>query len=289
MAALPDAVANAFVKAIGEKILEIRSIHGGDINDAWKVSTRHNHYFVKVNNSAQAHQMLSTELKGLELLSASQVISTPTPLTCEEAGGYSFLVLPYIEEGIKNNIFWDSFGQQLAQLHQQTQEQYGLHFNNFIGWLPQSNTLHTSWVDFYIQERLAPQLKMARDKGLISEKLVNTFELFFQKLYGLLPDESPALLHGDLWSGNFLASAEGLPVLIDPAPYYGHREVDLAMTRLFGGFSPTFYQSYQYSFPLLPGFEQRVSLYQLYYLMVHVNLFGESYLSSVLQIVRKYG
>lgn len=288
MAALPDALADAFEKAIGEKILEARSIHGGDINEAWKVSTQLNKFFIKVNTSAQAQQMLFTELRGLKLLSDSKTILCAEPITCENTGEYSFLVLSYIEEGIKSNSFWQLFGQQLAELHKQSQEKFGLNFDNFIGWLPQSNTEHTNWSDFYIQERLAPQLKLAYEQRLIEENWIKTFEQFFKKLPDLLPEERPALIHGDLWSGNFLANQEGIPVLIDPAPYYGHREVDLAMTRLFGGFSPLFYQSYQENFPLQVGFEERIALYQLYYLMVHLNLFGRTYLNSVLQIIRQY-
>ncbi|MEM9024402.1 MAG: fructosamine kinase family protein, partial [Bacteroidota bacterium] len=160
--------------------------------------------------------------------------------------------------------------------------------NNYIGSLPQTNTPRPDWTSFFIEQRLEAQCRMARDAGAIGPELLRAFDRAFHRLDGFFPEEPAALLHGDLWMGNFLCTSDGKPMLIDPAVYGGHREMDLAMTRLFGGFAPAFYQSYADTYPLENGWEERVPIANLYPLMVHVNLFGGHYVQQVAQCLRRF-
>jgi fructosamine-3-kinase len=166
--------------------------------------------------------------------------------------------------------------------------EFGWSSPNYIGSLPQSNKVTNSWASFYQEERLQPQLQLALDKKWLAQEDVPSTSLMMEKLQQLLPAAKPSLLHGDLWGGNYLISASGIPYLIDPAVYYGHQEVDLAMTRLFGGFDTSFYDAYNELLPPNDGWQDRTGLYQLYYLLVHLNLFGSSYLNSVLKWLRYY-
>jgi fructosamine-3-kinase len=165
---------------------------------------------------------------------------------------------------------------------------FGLDHENYIGSLTQINSVKSDWLDFYINERLGYQLKMAVDHGKLGSGTVQDFEQFYVFLESFLPSEAPSLLHGDLWGGNLMIGSAGEPVIFDPAVYYGNREVDLAMTRLFGGFSSRFYETYNEEFPLLPGYEDRIDVYQLYPLLVHVNLFGGGYISQVKSILNQF-
>ena len=232
--------------------------------------------------------MFHAEEKGLNLLSAGSTFSIPASRGSGVMHDRAYLLLDWVEKGRANDSFWEDFGTSLAQLHQNTNAYFGLDHDNFIGKLPQSNTYHDSWYAFFVQERLLPQIKLASDKGLVDHKICNDFERLFPQLPEVIPNELPALLHGDLWSGNFLVGEESNPVLIDPAVYYGHRETELAFTHLFGGFDPLFYQSYASQFPLEQGFEERIAVHNLYPLLVHVNLFGNSYLSGIKQTLRRF-
>ena len=199
-----------------------------------------------------------------------------------------FLVMEWIEKGPPHGSFWQDFGEKLADQHQQTQNQYGLEYDNHIGRLPQSNTTHVSWYEFFIEERLKPQISLAKQHRLIDSSLIGKFESLFNKLGYLVPPEPPALLHGDLWNGNFICGEDGSPYIFDPAVYYGHRETELAFTHLFGGFDRKFYHAYQQAFPLSPGFDNRIDIHNLYPLLVHVNLFGTSYLSGIKSTLRRF-
>jgi protein-ribulosamine 3-kinase len=198
----------------------------------------------------------------------------------------AFLVMEFIEEGPKGTHFWQNFGKQLAVLHRCSNEKFGYSRNNYIGSLDQSNSWTTEWVRFFIEQRLEPQLRLA--EKLLSPADYRSFEKLFHRLEKLIPVEAPALLHGDLWGGNYLADEMGQPVLIDPAVYYGHREVDLAMMNLFGGFDSKVFEYYHREFPLEGGWKDRMGLHNLYPLLVHVNLFGGSYLQSVRSNLRRY-
>jgi fructosamine-3-kinase len=173
-------------------------------------------------------------------------------------------------------------------LHKNYGASFGLDHNNYIGSLKQQNNRKANWVEFFIEERLSVQLKLACDYGRIDHALLKKFESLSVKASSIIPPEKPSLLHGDLWSGNIIADENGQPCVIDPAVYYGHREAEIAFTKLFGGFDPEFYHAYQEQFPLPDGFAKRVDLYNLYPLLVHANLFGGSYLKQAISILNLY-
>jgi fructosamine-3-kinase len=196
--------------------------------------------------------------------------------------------MDFLETGSRRSTFWEDFGRALAQLHRKSQESFGLEHDNYIGSLPQSNKTHASWSEFFIQERLEAQLKRARDRNKIGGDILLRMEKLFHRLEGLFPFEPPALLHGDLWSGNFFCGVDGEACIFDPAVYFGHREMDIGMSKLFGGFDPAFYQAYNAEWPLGDDWENRVDIANLYPLLVHVNLFGGGYLSQVRSILQRF-
>ncbi len=232
--------------------------------------------------------MFEAEAMGLDLLRKTNTFRIPATIAHGSTEAGAFLLMELIETGYRASGFWEEFGASLAQLHRHSVGQFGLDHHNFIGSLPQPNHPHPTWPEFYIHERLQPQLDLALQSQRLSSSDAKHFEKLYLKLPELCPAEPPALTHGDLWSGNFMVAADSHPVLIDPAVSYAHREMDLAMSRLFGDFDRPFYRSYEEVWPLAPGFEQRLPIYQLYYLMVHVNLFGGGYVGSVRTVVRQF-
>jgi protein-ribulosamine 3-kinase len=285
---LPQSLRSAVEKILSDRILSNKLVSGGSINHAFKLETTSRNYFLKFNVEKKYPRMFEAEAMGLSLLRNTKTLIIPDVVATGEASGNSFLILEWIEPGKRKRSFWKDFGNQLAQLHKNTTTNFGLDHDNYIGSLAQSNRQHSSWIDFFIEERIGQQIELASDSGNINSAMVNQFEKLFLKLPGIFPEEKPSLLHGDLWSGNFMVTADGSPALIDPAVYYGHREMDLAMAKLFGGFDPEFYDSYRVSFPLSAGFESRVDIYNLYPLLVHVNLFGGGYVQQVKSILSRF-
>lgn len=273
------------------KILAARPVSGGDIHHAFRLDTTDGRrMFIKTNRHNQAPAMFKTESQGLALLGASKSIRTPKIYSHGSTDdGHAYLLMEFIPSGYRNRLFWERFGQGLANLHGNTSAMYGFAHDNFIGRLPQPNTRHDTWAEFYAEERLWPQMILAREQGYFDDSAEQQLDRLCRNLAWRCPEEQPALCHGDLWSGNFICDAAGQPVLIDPAACFVHRETDLAMSRLFGGFDPAFYAAYNEAWPLEPGFEQRVEIYQLYYLLVHVNLFGSGYVDSVRRILERFG
>lgn len=269
-------------------INSISSVGGGSINDTYKVSTSEGDFFVKKNSTSLYPQMFEKEALGLKILRDAKSIDLPEVIGYGEIENDSFLILKFINSANKSDSFWDDFGRQLAGLHKNSDKHFGLNHDNYIGSLYQYNNKHGSWSDFFREERLEKQVRLARNNGAIDTGTVSTFDRFYTKLENIFPQEPPALLHGDLWGGNFIVSEKGNPVIIDPAVYYGHREMDLGMTQLFGGFDSQFYSSYDMHYPLENGWEERLGYCNLYPLMVHVNLFGGGYLQSVKAILKKF-
>lgn len=269
-------------------IRDTDELSGGCINQCYRLNTGNASYFVKYNFTDRFPGMFAAEAKGLSLLKSAQTIHVPEVLYQSEAGEYAFLLLEYIAEGNKSRDFWENFGRNLAGLHRASHEHFGLDHDNYIGSLPQMNNHCQSWEEFLVLNRLSPLVKKAFDQKLLSREDINGFERLYPKLENLLPKEKPALLHGDLWSGNFRVNSNGEASIIDPAVYYGHREMDIAMTKLFGGFSAEFYDFYNDENPLEKGWEKRVEFNQLYPLLVHLILFGSSYAQQIRHIVRKY-
>ena len=270
---------------------EIRSTRptgGGDINETALIDSNQGRFFVKWNSASRFPSMFDYEFEGLQILREAKEIALPEPLHSDEIDDYGFLLMEAIEMGTPAPNFWFKFGQQLAELHRHTHEQFGLDHNNYIGSLPQQNHFCATWEEFFVTQRMEPQLKHARDKGKMDAGDSKLFSAFFARIDQLFPKENPSLLHGDLWSGNFMINQGGEAVLIDPAIYYGHREMDLGMTQLFGGFQEDFYQGYHQQYPLESGWQQRINYANLYPLMVHVNLFGGGYVQQVKQILKGF-
>ncbi len=285
---LPTSICRQCRELLDAEIQSVLPIGGGDISQARLLETSRGRFFIKLNRGAGAVRMFATEAKGLELLSATKTLQTPQVIGWADSPDGNFLLLEYIETSYRSEGFWEEFGTALAALHRHTSPHFGLDHDNFIGSLPQRNGLHSTWTDFFIHERLGPQLDLALETDRLQSADARLFEKLYPKLPDICPAEPPSLTHGDLWSGNFLVGAGSHPVLIDPAVSYAHRETDLAMSRLFGGFERPFYRSYEAAWPLAPGFEQRLPVFQLYYLMVHLNLFGGGYAGSVRSILRRF-
>lgn len=276
-------------EGVAVAVSKCRRLGGGSINEACMVEIGGRNYFVKWNNKNLYPGMFAAEAHGLQLLASTQTLRVPGLIAEDNSGSWSYLLLEYIQTGFPDAAAWEQFGAKLAALHRNTSPFFGLDRDNYIGSLPQTNApSYASWPEFFVECRLRPQLQLAVRKGLLNSALQKQFETLFAKMEKLFPLESPSLLHGDLWSGNYLFSARGEAFLIDPAVYYGHREMDLAMSLLFGGFDRRFYQAYHEAWPLEPGWRERVDLCNLYPLMVHVNLFGSGYINQVRSILEHF-
>ena len=269
-------------------ILSEQYVGGGSINDARSIQTTGGKFFVKINSASRYPSMFETEAKGLALLEEKRVIPIPHVVGFGEDDADTFLILNYIKAAPKESFFWENFAQKLAALHMNFGKYFGLDHDNYIGSLPQSNRQHNTWEEFFREERLEPQIIRAFNSGAIDRLLLNMFDRFFTRLSNLFPKEPSSLIHGDLWGGNFMVNENGEAVIIDPAIYYGHREMDLGMSQLFGGFDKQFYTTYHKAFPLETGWQERVEYCNLYPLMVHVNLFGGGYAGSVKNIIKKF-
>ena len=261
--------------------IEMSSISGGCINQAWKATdSSGKHWFIK-ENSRDLLAMFEAEYSGLEEIHQSQTIKVPKPILVGNTDSFSYLVLEYIP--LQNRVNHQATGQQLAEMHMitATDKQFGWHRNNTIGSTPQLNQQNKNWTSFWKQQRLLPQLSLAKKRGYTNSaydaglKLADNLELFFQQY-----NPTPSLLHGDLWGGNCASDSANNPVIFDPALYYGDRETDIAMTELFGGFNPIFYDAYNNAYPLDSAYKTRKTLYNLYHILNHYYLFGGGYASQ---------
>lgn len=262
---------------------------GSGNNECFRLDTDNGRFFVKVNSADRFPSLFEAEADGLKRLHSTGAVRVPQVIAIGEDHDDSYLLLEHITEGPKNPVFWERFGRSLAALHRHTSPRFGLERDNYIGTLKQVNTPEGSWGSFFITRRLEPLIQRAVDRKRLGGGDALRAEKLFQQLPSLFPEEAPALLHGDLWHGNFLCDTEGLPVLFDPAVYYGHREMDLAMARLFGGFEASFHEAYEEAWPLAVGWEERVDVCNLYPLLVHVNLFGGSYVQRVQEVLERFG
>jgi fructosamine-3-kinase len=276
---------------LGSPVLHVRAAASGDINQTFGIELGDGRkLFVKTHHSPPAG-MYVCEARGLRWLAEARALHVPEVLLASDADpeGPACLVLETIEPGRRSANFDEVLGSGLARIHQTGAADFGLDHDNYLALLPQHNASLPSWPRFYAERRLAPQTELASRSGRITTKLARQLETLCAKLETLVgPAEPPARLHGDLWGGNLLCDAQGDPCLIDPAVYAGHREIDLAMMRLFGGFSERVFAAYHAAYPLAPGYRERVPLYQLYPLLVHVNLFGGHYASQVEQLIARW-
>lgn len=280
---LPDAIKTSIEQGLDAHIINQVAITGGDINYSARLDIDSGELFFVKWNLRTPENMFQTEAQGLKLLASAE---SGLVIPQVRLVGNDFLVMEYIEESSYGNAYL--FGSQLAQLHRKSNELFGLDTSNYIGRLPQSNRYHADWLEFFIRERIEPQVKMAIDSGKLPSTFHSIFERVFNYTYVIFPDEPPALLHGDLWNGNYMWTSSGDTAIYDPAVYFGHREMDLAMTRLFGGFSEEFYHGYNDIYPLKKGYEERFKLCNLYPILVHANLFGGGYVSQAKNLLRQF-
>jgi len=273
---------------LGTTFKQPLQLAGGDIAEVYRIETQSQRFLLKIQNGPHALAMLKAEQHGLDAIRNTEVIMAPKVFHCNGWKQSGVLLMEYIEA--KQPVARDSerLGHQLARMHQVTTEQFGWEQDNFIGSLSQKNTWIPDWSTFYLRNRLLPQIIAARDAGLLTDRDVPDDGKLVEVLDNLLHDIKPSLIHGDLWGGNYLISTDGIPFLIDPAISYSHFEMDLAMSRLFGGFGQSFYKTHEAIMPTTPGAIERNAIYQLYYLLVHLNLFGTSYRASVKQILERF-
>ena len=282
---IPSQIKSKIKKTLEDKICpniilkKCVKITGGCVNTSFKIITNKGTFFIKYNLKAMP-RMFKSEFDGLNLIHKLNAIDIPNIIGVDN----NFLLLEFIPVSEPNENFWKIFGRNLAALHLNTNDKFGLCYDNYIGFLPQINKKHKDWITFFITARLIPQL----NKSCLASSIKNDFEKLFNKLPDILPNIQPSLIHGDLWNGNFLIKDNGIPVLIDPAIYFGNREMDISMTKLFGGFHNDFYSSYNESYPLDNGWENRIDVCNLYYLLVHVNMFGKGYISQIRNILSYY-
>ncbi|WP_207426311.1 fructosamine kinase family protein [Pedobacter sp. SYSU D00535] len=265
----------------------LRPVSGGSINQAYQIEFARELFFLKLNNERRFPNMFIAEAEGLRRIGEAVPGSVPKVVAVGVIKEHQYLILDWVESGNCTNKSQQALGRDLALLHKSTGEMFGLDHDNYMGSLPQYNTKCSSWSDFFISQRLKPQLDQFRAKRL----LVNykkEFESLFDRLKNLVPIEVPSLVHGDLWGGNFISGQDDKSFLVDPAIAYAHREVDIAMTTLFGGFTSGFYDAYQEVYPLHPGWRSRLDLWNLYPVLVHVNLFGSTYLAKLEQCLKRF-
>jgi fructosamine-3-kinase len=275
--------------ALGLRVVRAARVQGGDINDAFELDLADGRSVFLKSNAHAPPGLFAAEAQGLAFLREAAALRIPEVLAFSSSSEQPFLLLEFVRSAEPRSDFDEQLGRGLATLHRAGAPTFGFSQANFIGRLPQSNRARPSWSEFYREERLQPQLRAASRAGLAPPSLCRDFERLFLALPELVGEsEPPARLHGDLWRGNLHVDEHGAPCLIDPAVYGGHREMDLAMMRLFGGFAGRVFAAYAEAFPLRQGHEERVPLYQLYPLLVHLNLFGGSYLSSVQATLATY-
>jgi fructosamine-3-kinase len=268
------------------QISDRRSIGGGSINQAYQITDGSQTYFAKLNQASRI-AMFETEAFALRQMADSHTIRVPQPICHGIAEGSSYLVLEWLDLGSGNAQSWEKMGRNLAVMHQVTGEQgdrsFGWHHDNVIGATPQQNPWTENWAEFFTQHRLGYQFQIAQRRGGHFPQQQKLLAIVSEILAGHQP--LPSLVHGDLWSGNAAVTTAGEPVILDPAAYYGDREVDLAMTELFGGFPAAFYSGYGEVFAIDPGYAQRKILYNLYHILNHFNLFGGSYESQANRMI----
>lgn len=279
---------NSVIKDIEErsslKVLSVGSAAGGCIADSFFIDMSDgNRYLVKsgIVNS----DVFNKEANGLKELSKSKMNVPKVIYSCED-----YIQMEYIEQGNKKSYFFTEFGRSLARMHRYKADKYGFYEDNYIGDNIQINTENTSWLEFYFINRLLFQYKLAEENGYADKVMRENFIRLENKLPGIIEgtEEGACLLHGDLWGGNYLCNKKGEAVLIDPAVYYGHREADLAMTKLFGGFTSDFYSAYNEEWELIEDYSYREKIYMLYHILNHLNLFGQGYYNQVISSMKYY-
>lgn len=285
-----ETIKNKIETLLKQKIVKFNYVSGGCISDSRIIQTDSgNQYFIKLSNQNET-DMFVKEANGLTEIKSTKEIRVPDVIYCDD----QLLILELINSSNPKKNFFEDFGRRFAKMHKHYSQSFGFYENNYIGStvqinLPEEDELN-DWTKFYFNKRLLFQFKLAEKNGYVNDSLRKSFTKLENIIESILSCNNikPSLLHGDLWSGNFIVDENGYVCLIDPAVNYGHREADLAMTKLFGGFSKEFYFAYDEEFRLEAGYEFRENIYKLYHVLNHLNLFGTSYLSQAIQLINFY-
>ncbi len=282
----------AIANKSGFRITSHRPVIGGDISQGFCVTGEHGKLMLKLNEAGKYPGMFERESEGLHWLAKAAGLKVPAVKNIGIHMHCQYMWLEWMDAGTPGKSFWEDLAIGLGKIHRQTSELFGWHSNNYIGSLVQLNDRSPKWSLFYAAQRIMPLVVLLYNSKVFNDATVKDAESMCNRLPGLFPTEPPALLHGDLWSGNFMAvaSEDGgvVPAVFDPAVYFGHREMDLGMSLLFGGFDNRFYASYESNFDLDKQWRKRVSLTQLYPLLVHAVLFGGSYISRCKTIFEEW-
>lgn len=270
---------------VNTRVFNARPLSGGCINRVLAIESSAGNFCLKANAEAP-EDFFEAEENGLATL--APFVQTPEVIARFSDVSGQNLLLQYFSPANPTDFGWRRLAEDLARLHRQTAPTFGFEHNNYIGALRQINTPKDNFAEFFIENRLEPLVRLACETQKFERADARAFEKLYPKLENYFPPEKPALLHGDLWYNNILFTAEERPILLDPAVYYGMREAELAFSAMCGGFPHTFYDAYSQNFPLENGYSERAGLYNLYPLLVHVNLFGGAYVQETRQTLRRY-
>ncbi|MDZ4666884.1 MAG: fructosamine kinase family protein [bacterium] len=281
---------SAFEKVMGNtsQLYGFHHIGGGDINQNYKVLTEKGPVFLKAHDYRQSPRIYEREKSGLLYLLKSNAVNVIIPIGNCEINQVEYLFMEYIDSVPPNKNFWINFGEQLAKLHLESNKYFGFVEDNYLGLNPQLNHRMSNWGQFFVNNRLIPNVRKAADLMLIDFSTIKKFEQFYQLAEMAFPEESPSLLHGNLSKKNIRIDEEGNPKLTKPAVYYGHREMDLGMTRRYGSFDPQFYDAYNATFPLQADWEIRLDFVHIYCDLVNLNLYGHPYLVEIINRLNKW-
>lgn len=274
-----------FSDNIGLVDCTFKPVSGGDINTCWKLESAGFKYFLKTNSASSFPGMFQKEAEGLKALKSNSSFIIPAVIVTGIIEDEQFLLMEWLEKITSQQDHQKDAGEKLAGMHLRQQDWFGWNDDNYIGSLQQVNSRHQDWSSFYTECRILPIAKLLADQKKIPVKDLQAAEKFCLRLREIFPSEPASFLHGDLWAGNYMVTTKG-PALFDPAVYYGHREMDLGMAHLFGGFDENFYRSYEEIFPLEKGWRNRINYSQLYPLLVHAVLFGGHYIEKAMGIMK---
>lgn len=281
----------SYLKDVHDRVIKITyhtDLQIGTFNHTCLIDTSVGKFFLKHNTKEDYLAIFEKEAKGLKLIQNTGTINAPKAVLYDQTNIEAFILLEYIEPFSENPGFWANFGKALAELHKRSNNYFGLEHDNYIGPFYQTNSPHQQWVDFFIEERLERLVKMARDSNIIDKEIAFGFDKLYPHLTDFFPPEPPALIHGDLWEKNYIVNRENQAYVIDPAVYYGHREMDIAMSRLYGQFDDRFYEAYIEEYPLEEDWLERMDIYNLYPLLVHLHLFGEKHIKQIKKILQRF-